>query len=137
MVRGSSAKEILIVARDIDERAHMSDALKQSQSQLHKLIDALPFFVFLTTTNDEYILANKQFCQFVNLPLEKIIGFKSSEIFSENVIDSFTRDNTKILSDRCSVHYETAVELNRSNVSLSVTNFRYLMKQTIFTQYAA
>ena len=123
LVTGSPAKEILIVGRDIDERAHMADALRQSQTQLQKLIDALPFFVFLTSTEDEYILANKRFCEFVNLPLEKIKGFESKDIFKENLTECFTRDNTKILSEKSSIHYETAVELNRNNISLSVDKF--------------
>lgn len=123
LIEKPSEKEILIVGRDINERAHMSDALKQSQTQLQKLIDALPFLVFLTSVDDEYILANKRFCEFVNLPHEKIIGFKSKDILSENIIECFTRDNSKILLDKCSVHYESAIELNRRNISLSVDKF--------------
>ena len=33
------------------------------------------------------------------------------------------RDNKKILSDRCSVHYEGSLEINRRNVSLSMDKF--------------
>jgi len=123
LIEGTLEKEILVVGRDINERSQMSDALKQSQTQLQKLIDALPFLVFLTTTDNKYLLANKKFCEFVGLPTDKIIGFKSKDIFSENVNEYFTRDNKKILSDRCSVHYENALEINRRNVSLSMDKF--------------
>ncbi len=123
LIEKSSEKEILIVGRDIDERTHMSDALKQSQTQLQKLIDVLPYLVFLTTIDDEYILANKKFCELVSLPHEKIIGFKNKDILNENIIECFARDNARILSDKCSVHYESAIELNRSNISLSIDKF--------------
>ncbi len=123
LIESTSKKEILIVGRDINERALMSDALKQSQTQLQKLIDALPYFVFLTTTENEYLLANKKFCEFVNMPQSDIIGFKSKYIFDSNVDEFFTRDNEKILSDKCSVHYESALEIERNNVSLSVDKF--------------
>ncbi len=123
LIEGTLEKEILVVGRDINERSQMSDALKQSQTQLQKLIDALPFLVFLTTTDNKYLLANKKFCEFVGLSIEKIIGFTSKDIFSKNVNKYFRRDNKKILFDRCSVHYENVLEINRRNVSLSMDKF--------------
>ena len=123
LIEGTLEKEILVVGRDINERSQMSDALKQSQTQLQKLIDALPFLVFLTTTDNKYLLANKKFCEFAGLSIDKIIGFKSKDIFSKNINKYFTRDNKKILSDRCSVHYENVLEINRRNVSLSMGKF--------------
>lgn len=120
---GVTEKEVLVVGRDIDERAQMSDALKQSQTQLQKLIDSLPFLVFLITTDNEFLIANKAFCDFVDLPSSKIIGFKSDIVFNHDVADYFLRDNSKILKEQCSVHYEGSLELNRSRISLSVDKF--------------
>ena len=120
---GISNKEVLVVGRDINERAQMSDALKQSQTQLQRLIDSLPFLVFLTTVDDEYLIANKGFCQFVELPLSKIIGFKSEDVFSDKVSEYFMRDNEKILSEKCSVHYESSVDIKKNNLNLSVDKF--------------
>ena len=123
LIEGTLEQEVLVVGRDIDERAQMSDALKQSQTQLQNLIDALPFLVFLITTDNKYLLANKTFCKFVGLPPEKIIGFKSNDIFSENIDEYFTRDKEKILSEKCSVHYESSLDVNRNNISLSMDKF--------------
>lgn len=121
--KNNTEQEVLVVARDINERAQMSDALKQSKNQLQKLIDTLPFLVFLTTINNEYLLANKKFCDFVGLSKKDIVGFKSKNVFSASIGDCFTRDNDQILLDKCSVHYESTLELNRSNVNLSVDKF--------------
>jgi len=123
LISNSVEKEILIVGRDINERAQMSDALKQSQKQLQKLIDALPFLVFLTNTNNEYLLANKEFCKFVGTSHKKIIGFNSEDIFQGNIAEYFLRNNSKILSEKCSVHYESALDVNGANISLSVDKF--------------
>lgn len=123
LIEGKTDKEILVVGRDIDERAHMSEALKQSKAKLQSLLDTLPFLVFLITTEGEFVLANKNFCQFVRLPLEKIIGSKSHEIFDEYVIESFVRDNDLIIENKEPVHYECSVEINRTNTSLSVDKF--------------
>ncbi len=123
LTKKNTEQEVLIVARDINDRAQMSDALKQSKIQLQKLIDALPFLVFLTTTNNEYLLANKKFCDFVGLSTKDIIGFKSKNIFNVNISDCFTRDNNQILLEKCSVHYENTLEINRNNINLSVNKF--------------
>jgi len=123
LTKNNTEQEVLVVARDINERAQMSDALKQSKTQLQELIDALPFLVFLTTINNEYILANKKFCDFVGLSKKDIVGFKSEKIFSDSLGDYFTRDNDKILLEKCSVHYESTLELDRNNINLSVNKF--------------
>lgn len=123
LIQGVSDKEILVVGRDVNERAQMSDALKQSQTHLQKLIDALPFLVFLISIDDKYLLANTKFCDFVGLTQAEIIGFKNSEIFDSAVVEYLTRDNKKILKDKVSVHYETIIEDNRNNINLSVDKF--------------
>ena len=119
----NSNKEVLVVGRDIDERSQMSEALKQSQTQLQRLIDSLPFFVYLTTVDNEYLIANKGFCQFVELPLSKIIGFKSEDVFNDEISEYFIRDNEKILSEKCSVHYESSVDVKKNHLNLSVDKF--------------
>lgn len=119
----NTEKEVLVVARDINERSQMSDALIQSQSQLQNLIDALPFLVFLTTTDNEYLIANKKFCEFVGLSNKNIIGFKSEDIFEGDILECYSRDNEKILLEKCSVHYEGSLILNGENINLSVDKF--------------
>ncbi len=123
LIEEAREKEILAVGRDIDERALMSDALKKSQSKLQKLIDALPFLIFLSSPEDEFIHANKKFCQFVKLPLNKIIGYTSSDVFDQQLHDSFIKGNDKVLSKTDTINYECVIEINRANVNLSVDKF--------------
>jgi len=123
LIDNKSEQEVLVVARDIHERSQMSDALKQSQIQLQKLVDTLPFLVFLTTINNEYLLANKEFCDFVGLSQNEIIGFKGENIFSDNIAEYFACDNNKILLEKRSVHYDGILELDRNNINLSVDKF--------------
>lgn len=119
----NTEKEVLVVARDINERSRMSDALIQSQSQLQNLIDALPFLVFLTTTDNKYLIANKKFCEFVGLSNNNIIGFKSKDIFDGDILECYSRDNEKILLEKCSVHYESSLILDGGNINLSIDKF--------------
>lgn len=115
--------EVLVVARDISEQSQMSGALIQSQSLIQNLIDTLPFLVFLTTTDNIYLIANKKFCEFVGLSNNNIIGFKSSDIFDGDILECYSRDNEKILLEKCSVHYESSLILNGKNISLSIDKF--------------
>ncbi|MDH5600573.1 MAG: PAS domain-containing protein [Gammaproteobacteria bacterium] len=123
IVESLSEHEILVVGRDVDERAQMEDALKQSQSELQKLIDALPFLVFLVTINNEYILANKTFCEFVGKSHNEIIGFKHNDIFNTHACECFNRDNDKVIHERKSVHYDDVIEINKKSVNLSMEKF--------------
>lgn len=123
IINSLSEKEILVVARDINERSQMSDALKQSKSQLQELIDVLPFFVFLTTIDNEILIANKKFSDFVGMPMSEVIGLNSEDIFDENIFDSFSYDNEKILLNKCSVHYESSIVIDSKDVNLSIDKF--------------
>lgn len=119
----SNNKGVLMVVRDIHEQQYEYEAVKHSQQQLEKLIDSLPYLLFLTNVKNEYILANKKFCQFVGLSKDEIIGFKVEDIFTDEIAEYFTRDNQKILSERTLVHYESAFEVDKNNISLSVDKF--------------
>lgn len=123
LIDGSSEKEILIVGRDINERSIMADALKQSQKQLQNLIDTLPFLVFLISIDNKYLLANKKFCDFMDVTQDEVVGFKSQEIFSDEINECFLRDNNKIISEKCLVHYERILEIQRNHFNLSVDKF--------------
>jgi len=123
LIDGISDKEILVVGRDVNERAQMSDALKQSQAQLQKLIDALPYLVFLVSIDNKYILANESFCEFVGMSLDEIIGSNHKDIFDQHAAECFNRDNEKVLKEKKTVHCDGAIEINRNNVNLSMDKF--------------
>lgn len=114
---------IIIVARDIHERMKDFDMIVQSHTQLQKLLDTFPFLIFLTTPENDFILANIKFCEFFGVVQNQIIGVKSEDIFSENVTECFLRDNEKLLTEKSSVHYEGKIEFNKQNVSLSIDKF--------------
>ena len=123
LVKGLSEEEILVVGRDVDERASMADALKQSQTELQKLIDALPFLIFVVSTDNKYILANKTFCNFVDKSDNEIIGSNHSELFDQHACECFNRDNDKVLAQRKTVHCDGVLEINNKNINLSMDKF--------------
>ena len=123
LIDGVSENEIIVVGRDVNERAQMSDALKQSQTELQKLIDSLPFLIYLISIDNKYLLANKTFCEFVGLSQEEIIGFHHEDILNNEFVSCLNRDNGKVLSEKKHVHCDGTIEVKRENVSLSVDKF--------------
>ena len=123
LIEGVTDKEILVVGRDVHERAQMSDALKQSQVQLQKLIDALPYLVFLVSIDNKYILANKRFCEFVGMSHNEIIGSNHKDLFEKHAAACFDLHNEKVLVEKRTIHCEDVMEINRTNVNLSMDKF--------------
>lgn len=123
LIEGVTDTEILVVGRDVNERAQMSEALKQSQTQLQKLIDSLPFLVFLVSIDNKYILANKRFCEFVGMSHDEIIGSNHKDIFDKHAAACFDSHNEKVLAEKRTVHCEDVIEMNRTNVNLSMDKF--------------
>lgn len=116
-------KYILVVARDIHERMKNIDLVIQSHRQLQKLIDAFPFLIFLITPENDYILANKKYCEFFNLAQNKIIDYKVEDVFDRDISEYFLRDNEQLLQEKTHVHYEGLIELNNNNINLSIDKF--------------
>jgi len=119
----TNEKYILVVARDIHERMKNIDLVIQSHRQLQKLIDAFPFLIFLITPENDYILANKKYCEFFNLAQNKIVDYKVEDVFDKEISEYFLRDNEQLLQEKIHVHYEGLIELDNKNINLSIDKF--------------
>ena len=115
----------------------MLDELRNSKTQLQNLIDAIPYLVFLMTIDDKYLVANEMFCKFVGFSKDKIIGFTNKDVFSggNDTVEYLVRDNEKVLSKKCSVNYESIIELDGVSYSLSINKFPYLIMKMKFTLF--
>ena len=70
VVRIASGESLAII-RDITERKHMEDKLKDSEYQYHVLFDFVPMPITITTIDNKIILVNKA--------AEKLMGFTLEE----------------------------------------------------------
>ena len=123
LIDGTFEKELLVVARDIDERTQMSDALKQSQSQLQSLIDTLPFFILLLTPSNTCLSVNMRVANLIGLPKNKITGLKLDTLLSSDLVEFISRDNHKVISNGSPIDYEGLVEFEKRNVNLAINKF--------------
>lgn len=73
---------------DISERIQSEMQIKQSNELFKTLVELAPIMISLTDLQGRFIMANKRFCQFVDAPLEDILGKTPVEIGLKSKNDS-------------------------------------------------
>ncbi len=102
---------------DCTEQRRMSRELARAKTFLESVIDNIPVCVAVKSIEDgRYILANRAFEQFSNIPRERIIGHRVDEIFTartaQTVIDL---DRAALESPEGQIRNEFIVELGKGD----------------------
>ncbi len=100
-----------------------------NQEQLQKLINALPFLVYLTTPDNRFTLANQQFCRFADLPASQIIGQKIDTILPDEMAALLLRDQQRLFEQKTAIQYEEELDSKHHSVHLAVDKFPLLDEQ--------
>ena len=108
---------VLVVARE---------AANQAEEQLQKLVDNLPFLVYVLTPDNRFILANRKFCEFTGFTAEQIINKQVSEFFSEEITALLLQENDNVSDKRKATSYDTTLELKTGTLNLSTDKFPLL-----------
>ena len=72
------------IAHDVTEMKNAEDALRQSEENLHLIIDLIPNPIFKKDYNGNFIFANKSFAALYGLTPEKLIDRPMSETIPRN-----------------------------------------------------
>ncbi|MFZ0825832.1 MAG: PAS domain S-box protein [Verrucomicrobiia bacterium] len=86
--RDSSGKIVGLLGygRDITDRKRAEEALQESQSLYHSLVEQLPIGVFRKDEKGRYILVNHLFCQLKGMKPEEFLGKTPQEIAAAQVL---------------------------------------------------
>jgi PAS domain S-box-containing protein len=68
------------------------------QTKLRLLLENLPAYAFLKDGQFRYLTANKVFCDYVNVPLEDLIGKTDYEIFPRDIADEARREDKTVMA---------------------------------------
>lgn len=74
---------VVSLLTDISALKHTQDALSHQKRLLSSLIDAIPDLLFYKDETGVYVVCNQAFCDFVGMPMEKVIGKHSRDVFDD------------------------------------------------------
>ena len=65
-----------VLQTDIDQRKHAEEALRQSERELHRLIDGVPGMIIVANSAGEQVYANQRFLDFTGASLDQLMGLE-------------------------------------------------------------
>jgi diguanylate cyclase (GGDEF)-like protein/PAS domain S-box-containing protein len=108
---------VVATHEDCTAQRKLSRELARAKTFLESVIDNIPVCVAVKNVHDgRYILANRAFEQFSNIPREKIVGSLADELFSSKTAKSVAdNDRAALDSPEGQIRNEFVVELGRGD----------------------
>ncbi|HWQ18524.1 MAG TPA: PAS domain S-box protein [Methanotrichaceae archaeon] len=117
----------LIIARDITERKHIEEALREQLNFLQQLIDAMPNPVFYKDTKGIYLGCNKAFETYTGLSKEHVLGKGVYDLYPKDVADIYFEADNELFNDPGVQVYEaSAVRVDGSRSDVMFNKATYL-----------
>ncbi len=84
-------------ARDITERKRSDEALRESESLYHSLIDHLPIFVLRKDLDGRFLYVNQAFSELLGVPIHQIIHKTDHDFFPAELADKYRADDRQVV----------------------------------------
>ncbi len=84
-------------SRDITDSKRQDQALVESESLYHTLVENLPLNVFRKDLEGRFTFCNRRFCESLGRPLEAVLGKTDHDFFPAALSDRFRRDDQKVV----------------------------------------
>ena len=97
---------VLGTFEDITERKLAEVALRETQERLQAILDNSPTVIYVTDTQNRYMLINRQFEKLFNVTQEQTAGKSIYDIWSREIADGFAKNNTQVLETGIPVQAE-------------------------------
>jgi PAS domain S-box-containing protein len=81
----------------IVERQHIEQALRDSESLYHSLVECLPQNIFRKDRNGHITFANHRYAATLNRPLRELIGLTDFDLFPRDVAAKYVRDDQHVM----------------------------------------
>lgn len=102
---------------DITERMRAEEALRESHSLLHAIIEGTTDAIFVKDLHGRYVMINSAGAQFLGKPVEDVIGHDDTALFSPDTVSHILQDDQHILATGEIQTYEevgTAIGITRT-----------------------
>lgn len=94
------------VARDISERIHQEEALRQSEQKYRTLVENMNEGLILTDNDETVLFVNHRLCQILDMQKHEILGRRSFEILGGEENTPLIRKKTSLRKGGISDQYE-------------------------------
>ncbi len=98
---------------DISGRVEKEQALRQSESQLQLITEAMPTMIAHVDSDQRYLFVNQRYSDFVGMSREEIVGKRIQEVMGDDDYDVVREHVETVLSGRCDT-YESIIHSSDS-----------------------
>ncbi len=82
---------------EIADRMRAEQALRDSESLYHSLVESLPLNVFRKDLTGRFTFANSQFVATIGHPLSEVIGKMDSDFFAPELAEKYRQDDLRVI----------------------------------------
>jgi PAS domain-containing protein len=79
------------------ERRKAEEALRESESLYHSLVESLPCFVLCKDLEGRFTFANQRFCEMWGRPLDQLVGKTDLDFLPKELVEKYRRDDKHVL----------------------------------------
>ena len=97
--RTGKVKGVILVFSDVTGKYKIQKELKNERNLLRKVIDALPFSLYIKDIDGRKLLINKTEMKYINKPFDEIIGKTDFELYAEEYAKKYVADDDKVFKN--------------------------------------
>jgi PAS domain S-box-containing protein len=110
-VVAGSEDETYVFLREVTTLREIIHSFQTSEARYRSLVENLPQSFFAKDLEGRFTYVNSEFCRFVGMPPEEILGRTDESIFPRSVVLKFKAEDLRVLSTRKPSHNTEAHEL--------------------------
>ena len=93
-------RNLIELARRVEEHQRTVDALRNSETFYHTLVETLPENIIRKDLEGRFTFANQRFCALLNKPFADIIGKTDFDFFPTHLAEKYHRDDLRVIETR-------------------------------------
>ena len=104
-INGQSGS-ICISVRDVTQQHKIQNLISQQRATFATLFDALPEVISLKDAEGTYLTCNSSFAKMIGLPVERVIGHRTEEIFPVKIGELIIEKDGEVMATLQKVSFE-------------------------------
>ena len=111
------------------ELHQVKSQLENKTRELQIMLDSSPALIFFKDSSGRYIRANKRFADFLNIPIDRIVGHSHRDLFPEEPISVFEDDSEVVRTGNPRLQKQDVVETPEGPKSIVIDKIPYKNSQ--------